>query len=118
MVSDPLAEPGAREAFERLMRVAAAARAAAAAGGARHGASAGLAGEVGGRDAQQLRQVNAAAGLAFRGLIASDEEFLFLLAIAADEFVEGHGCWLPAFFGTAEDFVGDDDLPHPAGTGD
>ena len=62
--------------------------------------------------------MDAAAGLAFRGFIASDEEFLFLLAIAADEFVEWHGCWLPAFFRTAEDFVRDDDLPHPAGTGD
>jgi hypothetical protein len=35
--------------------------------------------------------MNAAARLARGRFIPPDEEFLFLLAIAADEFVEGHG---------------------------
>lgn len=71
--------------------MATATRAATAAGGPRHGSRAGFAREVGGRDAEELRQVNASAGLARRGFVAPNKEFLFLLAVAADEFVEGHG---------------------------
>jgi hypothetical protein len=95
VVTDPLAEPGAKEAPESLVRVAAAARTAAAARRARHGARAGLAGEVGGRNAQKLRQVDAAARLTGWRFVAPNEEFLLFLAVAADEFVERHGGWSP-----------------------
>jgi hypothetical protein len=56
-----------------------------------HGAGAPFAGKVGGGDAQQLGEVNAAARLAGGRFVAADEELLFFLAIAADEFVDGHG---------------------------
>jgi hypothetical protein len=46
---------------------------------------------VGGGDAQQLGEVNAAARLAGGHFVAADEELLFFLTIAADEFVDGHG---------------------------
>jgi hypothetical protein len=41
--------------------------------------------------ADELHESNAAAGLARRGFGAVDEVFLFLVAVGADEVVEGHG---------------------------
>ena len=78
----------------RLMGMAAAARAAASAA-ACHRTRARLACQMGRRDAQELRQMRAAARLADGRLLGSNEQFLLFLAVAADEFVEWHvSVWL------------------------
>ncbi len=67
-------------------------RVAAAAGAARAGAAGAgaVAGGVHGGDAQQLRKALAAAGFARRRFSATDEVFLFFVAVGTEEFVEGH----------------------------
>ena len=66
------------------------AAAAGAAGAAPLGARSALAGDVRNRSAQQPVKALAAAGLAGGRLGPADEVFLFLFAVLADEFVEGH----------------------------
>ena len=73
------------------MRVAAAAGAAGTGGRLWPGTC--LAGDVRHRRADELHQPHAAAGLAGRGFGAADEVLLFLVAVGADEVVEGHGDW-------------------------
>jgi hypothetical protein len=70
------------------MWVAGAARATGARASLRAGAR--LAGSVGGGDAQEFGQMLSAAGLARGSLAAANEQFLLRVAVAADEFVEGH----------------------------
>ena len=67
--------------------------AAAGAAGAGCGAgrlAAGFAAGRGGGDAEELGQLMAAALFALRRFALADEQFLLAVAIATDEFVEGH----------------------------
>jgi len=60
-----------------------------------------------GWSAQELGELGAIAGLALRCFVASDEQFLLVLAFLTDIFVEGHGEEiLRIFFGIGSGSVG------------
>ena len=73
--------------------------------------------------AKQLLQGRAAARLALRRIFSTDEQFLLVAAILADEFVEGHDALVSGVFfsgvslrssplGATENLVRNDQLPH------